>query len=93
MLAWVYLRRGVTSGTWNAVVGKNPYPSGYLVWIEVPVEPAGLAFVGGARHQVRSGVQLDLERWYHLTFTRAGTGEMKFYIDGEFINEAAGPEG
>ncbi len=93
MLAWVYLRRGVTSGTWNAVVGKNPYPNGYLVWIQVPIEPAGLAYVGGARHQVVSGVQLDLKKWYHLAFTRAGSGDMKFYIDGKFIREAAGPKG
>ena len=24
-----------------------------------------------------------METWYHLAFTRAGNGEMKFYIDGK----------
>jgi len=93
ILAWVNLRRGVTSGSWNALVGKNPYTSGYLMWIEVPNQPSGLVHSPG-RFDNRSGVELDTDRWYHLAFTRAVDGEMKFYIDGELVNEAqsdAGP--
>lgn len=93
ILSWVYLRRVVTSGTWNALVGKNPYTNGYLMWIQVTSEPSGLVY-SPARHDDRSGVQIDTDRWYHLAFTRAVDGEMKFYIDGEMVQEApsnAGP--
>lgn len=94
MLAWVYLRREVTSGTWNAIAGKNPYSNGYLIWIEVPRQPCGLVYAGGARFDDRTGVQIDLKRWYHLAFTRDAKGVMKFYIDGVLANSAnstAGP--
>jgi len=93
ILAWVYLEREVTSGTWNAIVGKNPYASGYLMWIEASSEPCGLVYAGG-RFDNRSAVQIDTDRWYHLAFTRAADGGMKFYIDGELAKEAqsnAGP--
>ena len=93
ILAWVNLRRGVTSGSWNVVVGKNPYPSGYLMWIEVPNEPCGLVFSPG-RADCRAGVQIDTDTWYHLAFTRAVDGGMEFYIDGVLVKEApstAGP--
>jgi len=88
IVAWVYLNRAVTSGSWNALVGKNPYGSGYLMWIEVPQEPCGLVFVGGGRSDNRSGVQIDLKKWYHLAFTRIHNGEMKFFIDGNLVNVA-----
>ncbi|MBC8228669.1 LamG domain-containing protein [bacterium] len=92
MLAWVYLRRAVTSGSWNALFGKKPYASGYLMWIEVPREPCGLVYSPG-RSDCRAGVQLDLEKWYHLAFTRVNKGEMKFYIDGEEVKVAASTPG
>lgn len=92
ILAWVYLERAVTSGTWNAVAGKNPYPSGYLMWIEVPTEPCGLVYSGG-RFDDRSAVQIDLDKWYHLAFTRALDGEMKFYIDGKLVQTAQSAAG
>ena len=87
MTAWVFLRRAVTSGTWNALVGKNPYPSGYLMWIEIPSEPCGLVYTGAGRFDNRSGVQLDLKRWYHLAFTRVNRGDMTFFIDGKLVKE------
>ena len=93
ILAWVYLEREVTSGTWNSVAGKNPYSNGYLMWIEVPQEPCGLVYVGG-RFDDRSGAQIDLDEWHHLAFTRDFDGEMKFYIDAALIQTAqssAGP--
>ena len=93
ILAWAHMTRGVTQGTWNALVGKNPYPSGYLMWIEVPNQPCGLVF-SPARHDDRANFQMDLKKWYHLGFTRAKKGDMKFYIDGKLITEAksgAGP--
>lgn len=93
ILAWVYLEREVTSGTWNSVAGKNPYPNGYLMWIEVPQEPCGLVYVGG-RFDDRSGTQIELEEWHHLAFTRDLDGEMNFYIDGSLVQTAqssAGP--
>jgi hypothetical protein len=92
ILAWVNLRRGVTSGTWNAIAGKNPYGNGYLMWIEVPNEPCGLVFSPG-RADDRSAVQIDTDRWYHLAFTRAVDGGMKFYIDGEMVKEAPSTSG
>ncbi len=92
ILAWVYLERAVTSGTWNSVAGKNPYPNGYLMWIEVPQEPCGLVYVGG-RFDDRSAVQIDLEKWYHLAFTRAIDGEMSFYIDGALVKTAPSTAG
>jgi len=85
--AWVYLRRGVTSGTWNALVGKHPYQSGYLMWIQVPNEPCGLVYSGG-RFDNRSGIQLNQDTWYHLAFTRVNSGQMQFFIDGELVKEA-----
>ncbi len=94
ILAWVYLRREVTSGTWNSLAGKNPYPNGYLMWIQVPREPCGLVYAGGTRFDNRTAVQIDLKKWYHLAFTRDEKGEMKFYIDGALITTAlstAGP--
>jgi hypothetical protein len=93
ILAWVYLEREVTSGTWNSVAGKNPYSNGYLMWIEVPQEPCGLVYVGG-RFDDRAGAQIDLDEWHHLAFTRDFDGEMKFYIDGALVQTAqssAGP--
>lgn len=93
ILSWVYLRRGVTSGTWNSLAGKNPYSNGYLMWIEAPQQPCGLVYAGGARFDDRSGASLDLKRWYHLAFTRDVKGVMKFYIDGVFINTAASTAG
>lgn len=93
ILAWVYLRRAVTSGTWNSVAGKNPYTNGYLIWIEVPQEPCGLVYAGGARFDDRSGVQIDLKKWYHLAFTRDKKGEMNFYIDGALAKVAASTAG
>lgn len=92
IVAWVYLKRGVTSGTWNALVGKNPYTNGYLMWIEVPQEPCSLVYVGG-RFDNRSGVQIDLNRWYHLAYTRALKGEMNFYIDGALVKVGTSPQG
>ena len=92
MLAWVYLRREVTSGSWNALFGKKPYASGYLMWIEVKREPCGLVYSPG-RADCRAGVQIDLEKWYHLAFTRVNKGEMKFYIDGEEVKVAASTPG
>jgi len=92
MLAWVYLRRAVTSGSWNALFGKKPYASGYLMWIEVLCEPCGLVYSPG-RADCRAGVQIDLEKWYHLAFTRVNKGEMKFYIDGEEVKVAASTPG
>lgn len=94
ILSWVYLRREVTSGTWNALVGKNPYANGYLMWIQVPKEPCGLVYVAGTRFDNWSGVQIELKKWYHLAFTRAENGEMNFYIDGVLVkksNSASGP--
>lgn len=93
ILAWVYLRRAVTSGTWNSLAGKNPYTNGYLIWIEVPQEPCGLVYAGGARFDDRSGVSIDLEKWYHLAFTRNVKGEMNFYIDGVLANKATSTAG
>jgi len=93
ILAWAHLKRVVTQGTWNALVGKNPYPSGYLMWLEVPAQPSGLVY-SPARHDDRANSQLELKKWYHLGFTRAKKGDMKFYIDGKLITEAksaAGP--
>jgi hypothetical protein len=92
MLAWVYLRRAVTSGSWNALFGKKPYASGYLMWIEVPREPCGLVYSPG-RADCRAAVQIDLKKWYHLAFTRVNKGEMKFYIDGEEVRVAASTPG
>ena len=94
MMSWVYLRREVTSGTWNAIAGKNPYSNGYLIWIQVPREPCGLVYAGGARFDNRTAVQIELKRWYHLAFTRDSKGVMKFYIDGVLAttaNSTAGP--
>jgi len=88
ILSWVYLRRAVTSGTWNALAGKNPYTNGYLIWIELPQEPCGLVYAGGARFDDRSGVQIDLKRWYHLAFTRDSKGVMNFYIDGAMVKRS-----
>ena len=88
-----HLKRAVTQGTWNALVGKNPYPSGYLMWLEVPAQPSGLVF-SPAGHDDRANSQLELKKWYHLGFTRAQKGDMKFYIDGKLVTEAksaAGP--
>jgi len=93
ILSWVYLRRAVTSGTWNAIAGKNPYANGYLMWIDVPREPCGLVYAGGARFDDRSGVQLELETWYHLAFTRNAKGVMNFYIDGKMIKETTSTAG
>ena len=93
MMAWVYLRREVTSGTWNAIAGKNPYSNGYLIWIQVPREPCGLVYAGGARFDDRTGASLDLKRWYHLAFTRDAKGVMKFYIDGVLATTAASTAG
>jgi len=93
ILSWVYLRRAVTSGTWNAIAGKNPYANGYLMWIDVPQEPCGLVYAGGARFDDRSGVQIELKRWYHLAFTRNAKGVMNFYIDGKMIKETASTAG
>ena len=93
ILAWYYMRRGVTEGTWNALVGKNPYPNGYLMWIQVPSVPSGLVYSPG-RFDNPSTVEIDTDRWYHFAFTRAVDGGMEFYIDGELANEAqstAGP--
>ncbi len=93
ILAWAYLRRIVTSGTWNALVGKNPYPNGYLMWIQIPSVPSGLVYSPG-RFDNPSTVEIDTDRWYHLAFTRNVDGGMKFYIDGELTNESqsnAGP--
>jgi len=93
ILAWAHLKRVVTQGSWNALVGKNPYPSGYLMWLEVPAQPSGLVY-SPARHDDRANSQLELKKWYHLGFTRAKKGDMKFYIDGKLITEAksgAGP--
>lgn len=92
ILAWYYMRRKVTSGSWNALVGKNPYPNGYLMWIQVDSEPSGLVYSPG-RSDNRSGVQIDADRWYHFAFTRDIDGGMKFYIDGELINEAQSTAG
>lgn len=97
MMTWVYLRRGVTSGTWNALAGKNPYTNGYLIWLDIsPLQPCpcGLVFSAGARFDNRAPVKLDLETWYHLAFTRASDGGMIFYIDGKSVGlatSAAGP--
>jgi hypothetical protein len=93
ILSWVYLRRAVTSGTWNSLAGKNPYSNGYLMWIELPQEPCGLVYAGGARFDDRSGVSLDLKKWYHLAFTRNVKGEMKFYIDGVLTKVATSTAG
>ena len=92
ILAWAHLKRAVTQGTWNALVGKNPYPSGYLMWIEVPNQPCGLVF-SPARHDDRANFQMDLKKWYHLGFTRAKKGDMKFYVDGKLITEAKSKAG
>ena len=92
MMAWVYLNRAVTSGSWNALAGKKPYASGYLMWIEVPREPCGLVYSPG-RSDCRAGVQIDVEKWYHLVFTRVNDGDMKFFIDGELVKEAASTPG
>ena len=59
----------------------------------MPQEPCGLVYVGG-RFDNRSATQIDLDKWYHLAFTRALDGEMEFYIDGALVKEAqssAGP--
>jgi len=93
IMTWINLRRAVTSGTWNALAGKNPYTNGYLIWIEVPLEPCRLVYAGGARFDDRSGVQIDLKRWYHLAFTRDAKGGMKFYIDGVMVKAAASTAG
>jgi hypothetical protein len=93
MMSWIYLRREVTSGTWNAIAGKNPYSNGYLIWIQVPCEPCGLVFAGGVRFDARTGAKLDLKRWYHLAFTRDAKGVMKFYIDGVLATTAASTAG
>ena len=93
ILAWAHLKRAVTEGTWNALVGKKPFTSGYLMWLEVPAQPSGLVF-SPARHDDRANSQLELKKWYHLGFTRAQKGDMKFYIDGKLVTEAksaAGP--
>jgi hypothetical protein len=93
MVSWVYLNREVTSGTWNALVGKKPYQNGYLMWIEVPKEPCGLVYVGGARFDNRAGVQIDLDKWYHLAFTRVHKGEMKFFINGSLVKVGTSSSG
>ena len=93
ILSWVYLNREVTSGTWNSLAGKNPYTSGYLMWIEVPKEPCGLVYVGGSRFDNRAGVQIDLNEWYHLAFTRVHKGEMKFFINGSLVKEGTSSSG
>lgn len=90
--AWVFLNRAVTSGTWNSLVGKKPYTSGYLMWIEVPQEPCGLVYVGG-RFDNRAGTQIDLKSWYHLVFTRVHDGGMKFFINGKLVKEASSSSG
>lgn len=92
IMAWVYLNRAVTSGTWNALVGKRPYTSGYLMWIEVPQEPCGLVYVSG-RFDNRAARQIDLNKWYHLVFTRVHDGDMKFFINGELVKEANSSSG
>lgn len=93
ILSWVYLRREVTSGTWNALAGKNPYANGYLMWIQVPRQPCGLVYVGGTRFDNWSGTDIDLKKWYHLAFTRNVKGEMNFYIDGALIKTAVSTAG
>ncbi len=93
MMSWVYLRREVTSGTWNAIAGKNPYSNGYLIWIQVPRQPCGLVYVGGTRFDDWTGVDIDLKRWYHLAFTRDAKGAMKFYIDGVLTKEGSSSAG
>lgn len=92
ILAWYFMRRGVTSGTWNALVGKNPYPNGYLMWIQIPSVPSGLVYAPG-RFDNPSTVQINTDRWYHFAFTRDIDGKMKFYIDGEVANESQSSSG
>lgn len=93
ILAWILLKREVTSGTWNAIAGKNPYTSGYLMWIQVRTEPCGLVYVDGQRFDNRSGTQIELNEWYHLAFTRIHDGEMKFFINGEMVKVAQSNKG
>ena len=92
ILAWVFLNREVTSGTWNSLVGKKPYTSGYLMWIEVPQEPCGLVYVN-ARFDNRAGMQIDIDKWYHLAFTRVHDGDMEFFINGDLVKEAKSSSG
>ena len=92
ILAWVHLNRPVTESSWSVIVSKKPFPYGYLMWIEKPTQPSGLVF-SPQRQEVRANFQLKTEQWYHLGFTRAKNGDMKFYIDGELVTESKGESG
>ncbi len=81
--AWVYIRKQPPGDAWSAMVGKNPYPNGYLTWFEdESLNPCGLIYVGGTRYDVRSSTNLTEQRWYHIAYTVA-QGEMNYYVDGQ----------
>ena len=88
--AWVYIEKRPSA--WSALVGKNPYSVGYLMWIEAGMGPRGLIWVAGTRYNVDSRSMLTEKKWYHVCYT-AKQGEMKIYIDGELTGTTAIPKG
>ena len=66
------------------------------MWLDIsPFQPCpcGLVYAGGARFDNRAPVELELETWYHIGFTRAGDGKMLFYIDGKEAGTATSGAG
>ena len=91
--AWVYINKQPAGDAWSAMVGKNPYPNGYLTWFEdESLNPCGLIYVAGTRYDVRSSTNLTEKRWYHIAYTVA-QGEMNYYADAEVTKTATMPKG
>ena len=88
---WVYVEE--ESGGWSALVGKNPFTVGYLIWLRATgVDVAGLVWVAETRYDVDSNVDILEGNWYHLCYT-AKQGEMNIYVDGELTGTKAIPDG
>ncbi len=91
--AWVYINKQPAGDGWSAMVGKNPYPNGYLTWFEdESLNPCGLIYVAGTRYDCRASINLTEKTWYHIAYTVA-QGEMNYYVDGEVTKTANIPKG
>ncbi len=88
--AWVYVNERPTA--WSALVGKNPYTVGYLMWTEASLGPRGLIWVGGTRYNVDSNKTITQGNWHHVCYT-AKQGQMDIYVDGELTGTSKFPEG
>ncbi|MCH8294592.1 LamG domain-containing protein [Candidatus Poribacteria bacterium] len=91
--AWIYVEKQPAGNAWSALVGKNPYQVGYLMWFEDEnLMPRGLIWVSGTRYNVNSSLLFTEKKWYHTCYT-VKQGQMDIYINGDLKGTTKIPKG